>query len=191
MKNKVIIRSFQDSLRCTEEAASRLAEPIAQSADVLSGALRGGRRVYVFGNGGSASDAQHIAGELVGRFLLERAALPAVALSTDTSILTAVANDLGYEQVFARQLEALGREGDVAVALSTSGNSPNIVVALQQAKRIGMRTIVLTGRGGGRSAELADILLDVDSDLSPRIQETHAVIYHILCELVEARCAGE
>ncbi|MFW5732184.1 MAG: D-sedoheptulose-7-phosphate isomerase [Planctomycetota bacterium] len=191
MKNKVIIRSFQESLRCTEEAASRLAEPIAQSADVLSGALRGGRRVYVFGNGGSASDAQHIAGELVGRFLLERAALPAVALSTDTSILTAVANDLGYEQVFARQLEALGREGDVAVALSTSGNSPNIVVALQQAKRIGMRTIVLTGRGGGRSAELADILLDVDSDLSPRIQETHAVIYHILCELVEARCAGE
>ncbi|MFP4138961.1 MAG: SIS domain-containing protein [Phycisphaerae bacterium] len=191
MKNKVVIRSFQDSLRCTEEAASRLAEPIAQSADVLSGALRGGRRVYVFGNGGSASDAQHIAGELVGRFLLERAALPAVALSTDTSILTAVANDLGYEQVFARQLEALGREGDVAVALSTSGNSPNIVVALQQAKRIGMRTIVLTGRGGGRSAELADILLDVDSDLSPRIQETHAVIYHILCELVEARCAGE
>jgi D-sedoheptulose 7-phosphate isomerase len=191
MKDKAIIQSFQDSLRCTDEAASRLAEPIAQAADMLSGALRGGRRVYVFGNGGSASDAQHIAGELVGRFLLERAALPAVALSTDTSILTAVANDLGYEQVFARQLEALGRTGDVAVALSTSGNSPNIVVALQQARRVGMRTIVLTGRGGGRSAELADILLDVDSDSSPRIQETHAVIYHILCELVEARCAGE
>ncbi len=190
MKNKAIIQIFQDSRRCTDEAASRLVEPIAAAADMLADALQGGRRVYVFGNGGSASDAQHIAGELVGRFLLERAALPAVALSTDTSILTAVANDLGYEQVFARQLEALGSEGDVAVALSTSGNSPNIVAALQQARRIGMRTIALTGRGGGRSAELVDVLLDVDSDSSPRIQETHAVIYHILCELVEARCAG-
>lgn len=190
MKNKAIIQIFQDSRRCTDEAASRLAGRIAAAADMLADALQGGRRVYVFGNGGSASDAQHIAGELVGRFLLERAALPAVALSTDTSILTAVANDLGYEQVFARQLEALGSEGDVAVALSTSGNSPNIVAALQQARRIGMRTIALTGRGGGRSAELVDVLLDVDSDSSPRIQETHAVIYHILCELVEARCAG-
>jgi D-sedoheptulose 7-phosphate isomerase len=189
MESKAITQSFQDSKRCIEEAAARLVEPLASAAGLLGDALIAGRRAYVFGNGGSASDAQHIAGELVGRFFLERQALPAVALTTDTSILTAVANDLGFEQIFARQLEALAREGDVAVALSTSGNSPNILSALQRAKEIGMRTIVFTGRGGGQAAAFADVLLDADSDLSPRIQETHAVMYHILCELVERRCA--
>jgi D-sedoheptulose 7-phosphate isomerase len=189
MAEDLINQRFQESVRCIQDAAGRLAPKLAQAAELLTGALQAGRRAYVFGNGGSAADAQHVAGELVGRFLRERRALPAVALTTDTSILSAVANDMGFEQVFARQLEALGRKGDVAIALSTSGNSPNILAALEQARQAEMRVIVFTGRGGGGAARLAEVLLDVDSDSSPRIQEVHAVLYHTLCELVEQHCA--
>jgi D-sedoheptulose 7-phosphate isomerase len=141
--------------------------------------------VLIFGNGGSAADAQHIAGELVGRFFLERPAYRAVALTTDTSVLTAVGNDYGFDQVFARQVEALGRVGDVAIALSTSGNSANVVEGLKQARKQGMRTIAFTGEGGGKCRDLADVLLMAENDQSPRIQEVHVAAYHVLCELVE------
>jgi D-sedoheptulose 7-phosphate isomerase len=151
--------------------------------------VRAGGGVLLFGNGGSAADAQHIAGELVGRFLRDRAPIKALALTTDSSILTSLANDSGYEGVFSRQVEALGAPGDVAAALSTSGDSPSVAAGLAAARRIGMKTLALTGEGGGRCAELADVLLDVPSRHTPRIQEAHAVIYHILCELVEAALA--
>ncbi len=143
------------------------------------------RFIFVFGNGGSAADAQHIACELVGRFLKERRALKAEALSTNTSVLTAVANDYDQEMVFARQLEANACPGDVAIGLSTSGNSPNVVAALARASRMGLKTIAITGRGGGKCAQAVDILLDVPSELTPRVQESTTIIYHVICELVE------
>jgi len=177
---------FEHSVRTTTATGERLAGRVAEAVGMVVACLRDGGGVYVFGNGGSAADAQHIAGELVGRFLRERPALRAQALTTDTSTLTSVANDYTFEQVFARQLAAVGRAGDVAVGLSTSGNSANVLAALRLARQMGLRTIALTGAGGGRCAELADILLDVPETLTPRIQEAHTVIYHVLCELVEA-----
>lgn len=182
------IRSrFEDSAANIRLTGERLAGKIAQAAQMIIASLSAGGGVFLFGNGGSAADAQHIAGELVGRFLAERRSLRAEALSTDTSVLTCVANDYDYASIFSRQLEGKARPGDVAVALSTSGNSPNILAALETAKKIGLKTIALTGDGGGRAAALADILLDVPCKGSaPRIQEAHSVIYHVLCEFVEA-----
>ena len=187
---QLVRRRFEESTAVIRAAGERLADRIVEAADVIVAALRGGGGVFLFGNGGSAADAQHIAGELVGRLLKERPAMRAEALSTDTSVLTCIANDYGFEQVFARQLAGKARRGDVAVALSTSGESPNVAAALAEARRIGMKTVALTGAGGGKCAELADVLLDVPSDgPSMRVQEAHAVIYHTLCELVEAALA--
>ncbi|MCD6303952.1 MAG: D-sedoheptulose 7-phosphate isomerase [Planctomycetes bacterium] len=180
-----IRRRFSESAGVTAATGDALAERIAQAAGMVIESLQAGGTVLVFGNGGSAADAQHIAAELVGRFLDDRRALPAVALTTDTSILTSVGNDYGFEDVFVRQVEALASPGDVAVGLSTSGNSPNVVAALDRARQLGCRTIALTGAGGGRCAEVADVLLDVPGGSTPRIQEAHVVIYHVLCELIE------
>ena len=149
-------------------------------------AFRAGRRVFLFGNGGSAADAQHLAAEFVNRFLRERPALPAVALTTDTSILTCIANDRSYDDVFVRQLEALGGEGDVAMALSTSGRSPNVVRGVEVARKLGMRVVVFTGGRGGDLARRADVALVVPSESTPRIQELHMLAGHVLCDLVEA-----
>ncbi|HUS46968.1 MAG TPA: SIS domain-containing protein [Phycisphaerae bacterium] len=184
-----INRLFEESAAVVGQARQRLAGRIAAAAEILIGSCRSGGGVLLFGNGGSAADAQHIAGELVGRFLAERRPFKAEALSTDTSVLTALANDYGYESIFARQIEAKGGAGDVAVALSTSGNSPSVVAGLAKARELGMKTIALTGAGGGKCAKFADVLLDVPARSSPRIQEAHAVIYHILCELVEREAA--
>jgi D-sedoheptulose 7-phosphate isomerase len=151
----------------------------------MAASLRAGGKVLAFGNGGSAADAQHLAAELVGRFLRERAAWPALALSTDTSVLTAVANDLGYESVFRRQVEAHGRPGDVAVGISTSGRSPNVVAALRAAKERGLATVALTGEGGGELRGLADHLIDVPHPETARVQEVHAMVVHVLCQVVE------
>jgi D-sedoheptulose 7-phosphate isomerase len=151
----------------------------------MAASLRAGGKVLAFGNGGSAADAQHLAAELVGRFLRERAAWPALALSTDTSVLTAVGNDLGYESVFRRQVEAHGRAGDVAVGISTSGRSPNVVAALRAAKERGLATVALTGEGGGDLRALADHLIDVPHRETARIQEVHAMVVHVLCQVVE------
>ncbi len=164
---------------------STLEGPIQDAADRIVQALRAGHKVLLFGNGGSASDAQHIAAELVGRFVRERRPLAAIALTTDTSILTAVANDYGYEQVFARQVLALGSPGDIAVAISTSGSSPNVLEGVQAAREQGLTVIGLTGRDGGRLAEQADVVVNVAGSETALIQEGHIAVGHILCELVD------
>lgn len=153
---------------------------------MIAECLRKGNKVLVFGNGGSAADAQHFAAELVGRFGRDRAPLPAVALTTDTSILTAVANDYGFEEVFVRQVRALGHEGDIVIAMSTSGRSPNVIRAAGAARAAGAVTVALTGGDGGELATLADIAIVVPSSETARIQEVHLAVVHILCELVES-----
>ena len=151
----------------------------------MAQSLRSGGKVLTFGNGGSAADAQHLAGELVGRYLVDRRALPALALTTDPSVVTAVANDLGYDTIFRRQLEAHGRPGDVAIGLSTSGKSPNVVAALEWAKAHGLLTVALTGEGGGRLKDVVDYLIDVPTTETPRVQEVHGMVVHLLCQIVE------
>jgi D-sedoheptulose 7-phosphate isomerase len=151
----------------------------------IAGSLRAGGKLLAFGNGGSAADAQHFAAELVGRYLRERAAWPALALSTDTSVITAVANDLGYENIFRRQVDAHGRKGDVAFGITTSGRSPNVLAALRLARDRGLLTVGLTGNGGGEAAALVDHLIDVPHFETARIQEVHAMVIHVLCQVVE------
>ena len=159
--------------------------PTLVAAQVVAAALSGGRKLLIFGNGGSASDAQHLAAELVGRFMRERAGLPAMALTTDTSVLTSIANDYSFKQVFARQIEALGQAGDVALGISTSGESPNVVVALQVARQKGLKTIALTGRDGGHVGSAAEIHVNVPDQNAARVQEVHRTLLHVICELVE------
>jgi D-sedoheptulose 7-phosphate isomerase len=151
----------------------------------MARSVAAGGRVLAFGNGGSAADAQHLAGELVGRYLRDRAALSAIALTTDPSVITAVANDMGYESVFRRQVEAHGRAGDVAVGISTSGRSPNVLQALAAARERGLVTVALTGGGGGLLPGRVDYLIDVPTTATPRIQEVHGMVVHLLCEIVE------
>lgn len=170
------------------EASRDLAETIGRAAGMVVEALRGGGKLLLFGNGGSAADCQHIAGELVGRFRAERRGLPAVALTTDTSVLTAVANDYGFEDTFARQVEALGRSGDVALALSTSGRSQNVVAAVRRCRELGIRTIALTGSEGGELADLADLCIAVPHDVTSIVQQVHMAIGHFICEVVEEEC---
>jgi D-sedoheptulose 7-phosphate isomerase len=158
---------------------------VEAAADAVVAALSGGRLVLVFGNGGSAADAQHFAAELAGRFVTERRGLPAVALTTDTSALTAIGNDFGFAHVFARQLEALGREGDVALGITTSGASANVVAALAAARARGLVTIALTGRDGGEAGRTAAIHVNVPEDVTARIQEVHMTVLHLICEIVD------
>jgi len=167
------------------EMAAQLAGPIARAADILITALRQGRTIYVCGNGGSASQAQHIAGELIGRFLVDRPALPCVALTTDTSVLTAVGNDYDFERIFERQVQGVVKEGDVLWALSTSGNSVNVLKAAVAARTCGAKVIGMAGRTGGKLKELCDVTLCVPADSSPHIQEGHLALLHVLCVLVE------
>ncbi len=170
--------------RVLEDAA--LLQRVIDAAEVVTETLRRGNKVLVAGNGGSAADAQHFAAELVGRYgRRERRALPALALTTDTSLLTAVANDYSFDDVFARQVQGLGNVGDLLVGISTSGNSPNVVKALVGARECGLATLGFTGTGGGKMATLCDHLVAVPSDETPRIQELHITLLHILCELVE------
>jgi len=185
-----IRQRFEDAARTIQAAGQALAGPIARAVELIVESCRSGGGVLLFGNGGSAADAQHVAGELVGRFLKERRGLRAVALTADAAVMTSLANDYGFEAVFARQIEAHGRSGDVAVGISTSGNSPNVVAGLRRARELGLTTIALTGAGGGKCAELADVLLAVPDTHTPRIQQAHQVIYHVLCELVERAVAG-
>ena len=164
---------------------SRILEQIAASAVIIKNSLKNGKKVLFCGNGGSAADSQHLAAEFVGRFQKERVGLPAIALTVDTSILTAVANDYGYDTVFARQIQALGNDGDVLVGLSTSGNSKNVLAAIDVAKAKGMQCIGLTAQGGGKMAEVCDICMSVPGPVTARAQEIHILIGHILCELVD------
>ena len=175
-------------LRATQ--AQDLEGRMARAVDAIAAALGAGLPLLVCGNGGSASDAMHIAGELVGRFRRERRGLNAIALSANPAVLTAWANDYDYETVFSRQVEAYGRSGGVLLGISTSGNSKNVIAALRAARALDMRTIGLTGQGGGAMADLCDVLLDVPSRVTPHIQEAHLCLYHFLCDQVEARLAG-
>lgn len=167
------------------------AEAVASAADMIIGSVKAGGKVLVFGNGGSAADAQHIAAELVNRLNYDHPPIPAIALTTDTSILTSIGNDSSFDHVFERQVRALGRKGDVALAISTSGNSPNVLRAVEAAREIGVTTIALAGRDGGKLATLAELALVVSADSTQRIQETHITIAHILCELVEDALYGQ
>ncbi len=155
--------------------------------DVMVRSLRNGHKILVFGNGGSAAQAQHFASELVNKFLKERPALAAISLTTDTSALTSIANDVSFDHVFSRQIEALGEKGDVALGLSTSGNSPNVIEALKEARKKGLISVAFTGQGGGRISSLPDVLLDVPSSSTPRIQEVHLLLLHLLAEEIEKK----
>ena len=179
----------RSSLSERAELCSKVAEDctagIVQAAGMMRDCLRAGGKLLFFGNGGSAADAQHLAAEFVGRFVIERRGLPAIALTTNSSILTAVSNDFGFDQVFARQIEALGREGDVVVGISTSGNSPNILVAMKQARLQHLKTVALAGNNGGALIKEVDVAITVPSTNTALIQECHIAIGHLLCDLVE------
>jgi len=179
---------FSKSIKLLTEMSqdAQMPELMAAAVDHSVAALRNGHKLLFAGNGGSAADAQHWAGELVSRFYYDRPGLPAIALTTDTSILTAIGNDYGYDYVFARQVEALGQEGDVLVAISTSGNSRNIVRAIEAAREKRMVVIGYTGQGGGQMASLCDLCFRVPSGETPRIQEGHEALGHLLCALIEA-----
>lgn len=181
-----IRRAVADSLELKRAFFDANGARIAQTAAEICRALESGRKVLLFGNGGSAADAQHIAAEWVGRFERERRPLPAIALTTDTSILTSIGNDYGYDQVFVRQVRAFGQRGDVAIAISTSGNSPNVLRAAEAAVELGLVTVGLTGRDGGKLGGLVRHHLNVPHSSTARVQEIHIMVGHILCELVDA-----
>src|SRR5437867_1512981 len=185
-----ITESLQRHLRVAQDLASAFAGPIEDAARRVIACYRAGGKILVMGNGGSAADAQHFAAELVGRYKRERAALPAIALTTDTSILTSVSNDYSYEDVFSRQVEAHARPGDVVVGISTSGNSENVCRALRVARERGAVTIALGGGSGGRMKDLTDLALIAPSTDTPRIQEAHITMIHIICDLVGVASAG-
>jgi D-sedoheptulose 7-phosphate isomerase len=176
---------FGETIALHERVRRGDPQPIVLAAAAIVAALRGGGKLLVCGNGGSAADAQHAAAELVGRFQRERAALAAIALTTDTSVLTSIANDYAFDQVFARQIEALGKAGDVVLGISTSGGSANVVAALAAARRLGLRTIALTGCDGGEVGRAAEIHVNVPSPSTARVQEVHRTLLHAICELVE------
>ena len=187
MKNAahLIDQIVGESLRVKSLFFEENRDRIAQTAGRLAEILRGGRKVLFFGNGGSAADAQHLAAELVGRFGPDRSALPGISLAADTSILTALGNDYGYEKVFSRQIEALGQSGDAAIGISTSGNSPSVLEALDAARTKGLFTVGFTGESGGKMNGRSDVLFRVPSRETPRIQETHLLLGHILCDLAD------
>lgn len=187
--NEIIQKRFDEHTEVLNATIGHIGEQIEAAANLIIESYRSGGGVFLFGNGGSAADAQHIAGELVGRFLIDRPALKAQALSTDTSTITCIANDFSYDEIFSRQLQANAAAGDVAVGLSTSGNSKNVVAALKYAKTNGIKTIAITKSGGGKCAALADVLLDIPSQATPRVQEIGMLVYHIICEIVEAAMA--
>ena len=175
-----------DSLEVKRRYFAEHAVDVERAAGMIAECFGTGGKLLLFGNGGSAADAQHIAGEFINRFLpQDRRALPAIALSTDGGVLTCIANDTGFENIFARQVEALGARGDVCLAITTSGNSPNVIAAIEQAHAREMKVIGLLGRDGGRCAEICDLALVVSSNDTQRIQETHNLIGHVVCELVE------
>jgi D-sedoheptulose 7-phosphate isomerase len=181
----VVRAALESAARLHEEVAAKAAADIARAADTIRRALADGKKVLTFGNGGSAADAQHVACELVGRFTRERSGLAAVALTADSTVLTSVANDYGFDAVFARQVEALGTPGDVALGITTSGESANVNRALIRARELGLETIGLTGRDGGDTATLVDVHVNVPGTSSASVQEVQRTILHVICALVE------
>jgi len=188
--HELIINQLQDHRKLMVQIENELSATIANLAQRLIETFQIGNKLLIMGNGGSAADAQHFAGEIVSRFRIERPGLPAIALSTDTSILTAIGNDYGFERVFSRQVEALAAPGDAVIGISTSGNSPNVYRALEMARQAGCSTIGLLGKDGGNIKELCDIPLIIPSHDTPRVQEGHITIIHILCDLIEQGMFG-
>jgi len=185
---------FAESVQLKQDAAEVLTPDIARAAEILTESLFADGKILACGNGGSAADAQHFAAELVGRFERERPELPAIAMSTDTSLMTAIANDYSFEQIFAKQVRALGAKGDVLLAISTSGNSGNVIAAIEAAHAREMRVVALTGKGGGRIGELlrpADVNLCVPHNRTARIQEVHLLMIHCLCDAIDATLLGD
>jgi D-sedoheptulose 7-phosphate isomerase len=183
---EAIAQAFDESVRVKQAFLRDNLHALTQAIDAVTGAFRSGNKLLVFGNGGSAADAQHIAAEFTNRFLIEREPLPAIALTTDSSALTAIANDYDYSQVFAKQVKALGKTGDIALAISTSGNSSNVLAALEVCKQLRIKTIGLTGGSGGKMSGQVDYLLCAsEGKNSPRIQETHILVGHVICEIVD------
>jgi len=181
-----IVKAFDESIRVKQAFLSENLETLMKAIDAVVSAFKSGNKLLLFGNGGSAADAQHIAAEFTNRFLIERPPLPAIALTTDTSALTAISNDYDYSQVFVKQLQALGKAGDIALAISTSGNSPNVLAAIDTCKQLKINTIGLTGGNGGKMVGNVDYLLRVSQGKnSPRIQETHILVGHVICDIVD------
>lgn len=187
----IVLTAFADSARVKQQFAHDHADRIVQVAALLAKAFKNGNKVLLFGNGGSATDAAHIAAEFVGRYKRERAPLPAIALATDIAAITCIANDYGYEELFARQVRAHGRQGDVAIGISTSGNSPNVLKGVEAARDCGLTTIAWTGANGGKLAGLVEYPFIVPSMVTSRIQESHITLGHVLCELVEDHFLGK
>jgi D-sedoheptulose 7-phosphate isomerase len=185
-----IIKIFEESARVQTAFGKENAEKIADVVRLIAQAFREGKKVLLFGNGGSATDASHIAAEFVNRFLMERPPLPAIALNTDAAVMTSISNDYDYSQVFSKQVAALGHEGDIVIALSTSGNSPNVLKAVDVAKKNGMKIIAITGGTGGKLAQSADYSFIVATKHTPRIQETHITLGHTICEMVDEELFG-
>ncbi|EHP84188.1 D-sedoheptulose 7-phosphate isomerase [Methanotorris formicicus] len=178
---------FEESAKVKLKFIEENEENLKKSIEIIVEALKNGKKILICGNGGSAADAQHFAAEIVGRFKLERKGFPAIALTTDTSILTAIGNDYGFERIFERQVEALGEYRDILVGISTSGNSENVIRAVNKAKEMGIYTIGLLGKDGGKLKDVVDLALIVPSNDTARIQECHLTIYHVICEEVEKR----
>lgn len=186
-----VLSAFADSVAVKQQFARDHADRIVQVAKLIATAFREGRKVLLFGNGGSATDAAHIAAEFVGRYKRERAPLPAIALATDIAAITCIANDYGYDELFARQVRAHGQKGDIAIAISTSGNSPNVLKGVAAAREGGLVTVAWTGGSGGKLASLVDHPFVVPSTVTARIQESHITLGHVLCELVEESLLGK
>lgn len=186
MDRNALLAIVEESTRLKREFFESEADSVLEAGRMLASALSSGKKVLTFGNGGSAADSQHFAAELVNRFRFDRPALAAIALTTDTSILTSIANDSDYESVFSRQVEALGAPGDVAVAISTSGGSPNVLKAVEVARARGLETLGLAGRDGGKLAKVVDLCLTVPHRETARIQEVHALLIHLFCEMIDS-----
>jgi D-sedoheptulose 7-phosphate isomerase len=183
-----IVKAFDESVRVKQAFLRDNLETLTQAIDVIVAAFKSGNKLLLFGNGGSAADAQHIAAEFTNRFLIERPPLPALALTTDTSALTAIGNDYDYSQIFVKQLQALGKAGDIALAISTSGNSPNVLAAIETCQQLKIATIGLTGGSGGKMVGKVDYLLRAsEGKNSPRIQETHILVGHVICDIVDQK----
>jgi D-sedoheptulose 7-phosphate isomerase len=180
-----IIKIFKESCQLKDMFINDNLGKVVDVVEAITGALKAGNKILIFGNGGSAADAQHLAAEFVNRFLIERPPLPAIALSTDTSVITSIGNDYDFSEIFSKQIRAIGQAGDVAWGISTSGVSVNVIKALETAKKLGLITIGLTGKNGGEIAKMVDYSLNVTSGSTPRIQEVHITVGHAICEMID------
>ena len=182
-----IIKIFKESIRVKEAFVNENLSKLVNVVEAVTSALKAGSKILIFGNGGSAADAQHIAAEFVNRFVIERPPLPAIALTTDTSIITSIGNDYDFSEIFSKQIRAIGQPGDIAWGISTSGNSANVLKGLEVAKKMGLVTIAFTGKDGGNIAKIADLPINVSSSVTARIQEVHITAGHAICDLVDVK----